>query len=157
MVVLLANPTAARRPYRAPLASLFAVALLATSAGCAGGLDDPDRFTGGTGSACATSTTATGILQAQCFACHSTSSKEIGAGLDLEATGLPGRLYTTTSSSTCSSVPMANSADPANSLFLKKLTSNPGCGTRMPQGAALSDAETACLKEWLVNGKPSSP
>ncbi|WP_147444361.1 MULTISPECIES: hypothetical protein [Corallococcus] len=153
---MFANPTAARRPHRAPLASLFAVALLATSAGCAGGLDDPDRFTGGT-SACAAGTTATGIIQAQCFACHSTSSKEIGAGLDLQATGLPGRLYTTTSSATCSSVPVADSANPANSLFLKKLTSNPGCGTQMPQGNPLSAAETACLTEWLVNGKPSSP
>ncbi|RYZ36476.1 MAG: hypothetical protein EOO71_31675 [Myxococcaceae bacterium] len=154
---MFANPTAARRPYRAPLASLFAVALLATSAGCAGGLDEPDRFTGGTGSACATSTTATGILQAQCFGCHSTDSKSIGAGLDLQAAGLPGRLYTTTSSATCGAVPMADSANPANSLFLRKLTSNPGCGTQMPQGAALSAAETACLKEWLTNGKPSSP
>ncbi|MCY1041573.1 hypothetical protein OV208_09625 [Corallococcus sp. bb12-1] len=154
---MFANPSAARRPYRAPLASLFAVALLATSAGCAGGLDDPDRFTGGTGGACATSTTATGIIQAQCFACHSTSSKEIGAGLDLQAPGLPGRLYTTTSSAACGAVPMADSANPANSLFLKKLTPTPGCGTQMPQGNPLSEAESACLKEWLVNGKPSSP
>ena len=156
VVVLFANPSAARRPYRAPLASLFAAALLVTTAGCAGGLDDPERFTGGTGS-CAPGTTASSILQAQCFACHSTDTKATGAGLDLQAAGLPGRLYTTTSSATCSSVPLADSANPSGSLFLKKLTDSPGCGARMPQGGSLNAADTACLTEWLVAGKPSNP
>ncbi|CAM3433891.1 hypothetical protein COSO111634_15585 [Corallococcus soli] len=154
MIVLFANPSAACRPYRAPLATLFAAALLATSAGCAGGLDDPDRFTETPSASCAPGTTGPSILQAQCFGCHSTDSKEIGAGLDLQAAGLPGRLYTTTSSSACGSVPVADSANPANSLFLKKLTASPGCGTQMPPGGSLSAADTACLTDWLTKGKP---
>ncbi|WP_147451598.1 hypothetical protein [Corallococcus llansteffanensis] len=152
---MFANPSAARRPYRAPLASLFAAALLATTVGCAGGLDDPERFTGGTTGSCAPGTTASSVLQAQCFACHSTDSKSIGAGLDLQAAGLPGRLYTTTAA--CSPMPIADSANPSESFFLKKLTDSPGCGVKMPQGGSLSTADTACLTEWLVAGKPSTP
>ncbi|RKH28919.1 hypothetical protein D7X12_39930 [Corallococcus sicarius] len=157
MVVLFANPSDARRPSRAPLASLFAAALLATTAGCAGGLDDPDRFTGGTANSCAPGTTASSVLQAQCFACHSTDSvkNNNGGGLDLQAAGLPGRLYTTTA--TCQAVPMADSANPSASFFLKKLTDSPGCGAKMPQGGSLNAADTACLTEWLVAGKPGSP
>ena len=154
VVVLLANPPAARRPYRAPLASLFAAALLATTVGCAGGLDDPDRFTGGTNT-CAPGTTATSVIQAQCFACHSTDSKGNGGGFDLQAPGLPGRLYTTTAA--CQNVPLADSANPSASFFLKKLTDSPGCGARMPLGGSLNAADTACLTEWLVAGKPGTP
>lgn len=145
-------PSAARRPYRAPLASLFAAALLATTAGCAGGLDDPERFTGGSTSSCAPGTTATSIIQSHCFSCHSTDNKLIGAGLDLQAPGLPGRLYTTTAA--CNAAPLADSANPSGSFLLKKLTANPGCGSRMPQGGELNAADTACLTEWLVAGKP---
>lgn len=152
VVVLFANPSDARRPYRAPLASLFAAALLATTAGCAGGLDDPDRFTGGTTAGCAPGTTATSVIQAQCFACHSTDSKANGNGLDLQAAGLPGRLYTTNAA--CTMQPLADSANPSASFFLKKLTATPGCGSRMPLGTPLSDADTACLTEWLVKGAP---
>lgn len=149
---LSANPfAAARRPSRAPLATLFAAALLATTAGCAGGLDEPERFTGA--SSCAPGTTASSILQAQCFACHSTETKATGANLDLQAAGLPGRLYTTNAA--CNSQPMADSANPSQSFFLKKLTASPGCGARMPQGGALNAADTACLTEWLVAGKPN--
>lgn len=148
---LFANPNAARRPYRA---MLVAAALLATTAGCAGGLDDPDRFTGGT-SSCAPGTTATSILQAQCYACHSTETKATGANLDLQMAGLPGRLYTTNAA--CNTKPLADSANPSQSFFLKKLTATPECGARMPQGGALNAADTACLTEWLVAGKPSNP
>jgi mono/diheme cytochrome c family protein len=151
---LFANPSAAR-PYRAPLATLFAAALLATSAGCAGGLDDPDRFTGGTPSSCAAGTTAPSIFQAQCFGCHATDTKANGAGLDLQASGLPGRLYTTNAA--CNSSPLADRNAPAQSFFLKKLTSSPGCGSQMPLGNALSAADQKCIEEWLVAGKPSSP
>ncbi|NBD11078.1 MULTISPECIES: hypothetical protein [Corallococcus] len=154
MLELFANPSAARRPYRAPLATLFAAALLATTAGCAGGLDDPERFTGGT-SSCAPGTTATSLIQAQCFACHSTETKNIGANLDLQAAGLPGRLYTTTAS--CNAAPLADSANPSQSFFLKKLSASPGCGAQMPQGNPLNAADTACISEWLIAGKPSSP
>ncbi|NOJ93568.1 hypothetical protein HMI51_11565 [Corallococcus coralloides] len=152
---LSANPTAARRPYRAPLATLFAAALLATTAGCAGGLDDPDRFTGGT-SSCAPGTTGASVIQAQCLSCHSTDANgSAGGGLDLQASGLPGRLYTTNSA--CNTAPLADSANPSQSFFLKKLTASPGCGARMPLGASLSAADTACVTDWLVAGKPGSP
>ncbi|WP_223631712.1 hypothetical protein [Corallococcus sp. EGB] len=152
---MFANPSDARRPSRAPLATLVAAALLATTAGCAGGLDDPERFTGGTTSSCAPGTTASSILQSQCYSCHSTETKATGANLDLQASGLPGRLYTT--NATCNTKPLADSANPSQSFFLKKLTANPECGVRMPQGGALSAADTACLTEWLVAGKPGTP
>ncbi|RKH71032.1 hypothetical protein D7X96_09630 [Corallococcus interemptor] len=152
---LFANPSAARRPYRAPLATLFAAALLATTAGCAGGLDDPERFTGGGSSSCAPGTTASSVLQQQCFACHSTETKASGGNLDLQASGLPGRLYTTNSS--CNQAPLADSSNPSQSFFLKKLAPSPGCGAQMPLGGSLSAADTACLTEWLVAGKPGSP
>ncbi|RKG98425.1 hypothetical protein D7X32_29695 [Corallococcus carmarthensis] len=154
MLDLSANPTAARRPYRAPLATLFAAALLATTAGCAGGLDEPERFTGGT-SSCAPGTTASSIIQAQCLSCHSTDAKgSAGGGFDLQASGLPGRLYTTNAA--CNSAPLADSANPSQSFFLKKLTASPGCGSQMPLGGtALNAADTACLTNWLVAGKPS--
>ncbi|MBN8232495.1 hypothetical protein JYK02_33765 [Corallococcus macrosporus] len=148
---LFANPSAARRPYRAPLATLFAAALLATTAGCAGGLDEPERFTGA--SSCAPGTTASSIIQAQCYSCHSTETKASGGGFDLQAAGLPGRLYTT--NATCNSQPLADSANPSQSFFLKKLTPSPGCGGQMPLGGSLNAADTACLTEWLVAGKPS--
>ncbi|MBN9685224.1 MULTISPECIES: hypothetical protein [unclassified Corallococcus] len=152
---MFANPTAARRPYRAPLATLFAAALLATTAGCAGGLDEPERFTGGS-SACATGTTGASIIQAQCLSCHSTASNgSAGGGLDLQAAGLPGRLYTTDAA--CNDAKLADSANPSQSFFLKKLTPSPGCGSQMPLGGSLSASDTACLTEWLVAGKPGSP
>ncbi|MFB1482628.1 hypothetical protein U8525_20030 [Corallococcus sp. RDP092CA] len=149
---MFANPSAARRPSRA---TLVAAALLATTAGCAGGLDDPERFTGGNTSSCAPGTTASSIIQAQCFTCHSTENKAAGGNLDLQASGLPGRLYTT--NATCDAAPLADSANPSQSFFLKKLTTSPGCGAQMPLGSSLSAADTACLTEWLVAGKPSNP
>lgn len=155
MAVLPVN-VPARRPSRAPLASLLLAAALTTTAGCAGSLDDPERFTdGGAQSACPPGTTATSILQTQCLACHSTASRQ--GDLDLEAPGLPGRLYTTNSVQCGDERPLADSNNPANSYFLNKLSPDPACGVRMPQGGQLSQAQVACLAEWLAAGNGGAP
>jgi hypothetical protein len=44
---------------------------------------------------------------------------------------------------------------PATGLFMRKLTANPGCGTRMPQTSlptfVVSDGDLACIQSWANN------
>ncbi|MBJ6762228.1 hypothetical protein JGU66_15755 [Myxococcaceae bacterium JPH2] len=145
----------ARRPSHTPLATVLLALGFSFTAGCAGALDDPERFTGES-TGCPSGTTAQSIIQSQCLSCHSTASK-LG-DLDLEAAGLPGRLFTTTTTSCGQQRPLADSSNPAGSYFLQKLGAEPSCGVRMPQGGqALSSAQVACLSAWLTAGKAGAP
>jgi hypothetical protein len=133
---------------------------LALLSGCAGELVNPERFgdggilpqADGGGNTCPPGRTGEVVLQNSCITgCHTTAAK-LG-GLDLEAPGLPGRLFTTTS--TCGSRLMADKANPADSYLLEKLADSPACGSRMPfNGAALSASDVACLRDWLEAGAP---
>lgn len=99
-------------------------------------------------SACATDVER-GLLPARCGTkgCH--AGTDPVSGLDLASPGVAARV--TRVMSRCRAMPLVVPGDPEGSfLFVKIAQARPACGRRMPIGAALSDAETACFRAWIV-------
>lgn len=124
-------------------------------AGCPGSLQDPDRFgpvggsDGGGGGACDVeqllSDTCTGI------GCH--GAMDPAEGVDLMTAGVADRLVDTMSTSiACTGRIEIDSADPANSLLLEKITmATPTCGAGMPfLRPMLTADEIACVEAWVM-------
>jgi hypothetical protein len=79
--------------------------------------------------------------------CHDGQSSN---PLDLLGPGLPGRLVGRASTSLkCSGLLYIDPAAPEQSLLLRKLDPNRPCGERMPPAAMATDAERACLLQWI--------
>jgi len=125
--------------------------------GCAGSLDHPERFANlGQGpDAGPVNPPSDGgcdpvvdIFPVGCStsACHSAQSQQ--ANLDLESPGLPARLV----GKTAHGGPglLIDPQNPAQSVLLLKVTSNPPFQFQMPLGAPpLSPDEMACLQAWV--------
>lgn len=150
----------------------FVPASLALSlSACAGELNKPERFETGqsaasaddddAGSSAAPADAGGGngggsecgstveLLKMKCgnAGCHGAAAP--AAKLDLESDGLAERLKDAPSSAACEGYSQIDSADPGQSLLYLKVTANPPCEPRMPIGVPLSDAEQACLLQWL--------
>ena len=130
-----------------------AVALLFSFAGCS---SDSSNATDAGPKMCVQADVVK-IFNANCTVCHTGTGY---AGLDLTAASLPALIDKdppgggSTSASVCSGmgkkylIPHTN---PAQGLLLDKLTSNPGCGLRMPyMVAALSTSDIDCVKSWAL-------
>ncbi len=113
--------------------------------GCAGELQNPDRFL-----ACESFDVET-ELTARCAtsACH--DQDEPAAGLDLSSVNLRLRLTDVASTSAlCSDRLLVDSANPAMSLLVQKLQPAPPCGDSMPPGGQfLSAEEVSCVQDWV--------
>jgi hypothetical protein len=114
--------------------------------------------TGGGGSSIAACETAcvTTIFTGQCKICHGSAVKLSGT-LDLETAGFSARLKDKPAEhmgSTPGPCPtgdkLIDSATPANSWLLKKVTDMQGtCGTVMPAPTALPAADQTCLTTYV--------
>ena len=86
--------------------------------------------------------------------CHDAAAA--GAGLDLASAGVAARLLDkgpmAGAGSLCTTsgkVYLKGGTTPATGLLLDKISSSPGCGSRMPFGyAPLSAAEISCIQTW---------
>jgi hypothetical protein len=130
-----------------------AVALSFSFAGCSSDSSTP----GDAGPKMCVQADVEKIFNANCTVCHTGTSY---AGLDLTAASLPGLLDKappgggTTSPSVCAAMGkkyLIPHTTPAQGLLLDKLTSNPGCGVRMPYLAnPLSASDIACVNSWAL-------
>ena len=137
--------------WRAASACSLALALV----GCAGALDQPERFTNlGTPDAGQVPASDGGCdpvgqmfpLSCSTSACHSAQSQQ--ANLDLESPGLPARLV----GKQAHGGPglLIDAANPAQSVMLLKVLDPPPFQFQMPLGAPpLSPEDTACLHAWI--------
>lgn len=165
-------------PFVYPGLCLLTAIGLASFARCAGSIDDPARFDPALGqdpgseiteeetpdnngnvnldpdnngaAVCPPGTdVVTSIVVPSCAAgagCHSGSfAPDLRAEVDYVATLVD-------VASTCDGIPLVDSADVANSVMLTKLSADPGpvCGTIMPPSGAMSDADIACLTDWVT-------
>jgi hypothetical protein len=129
-------------------------ACLLALAGCAGSLDNPDRFGDGgsnlTGFVCPSlgkPAKAEVILKKCVSGCH--SAAVIESGLDLESPEAGGRLVDI-STNAC---PPRHRVDRADGGTLQELISQstPSCAPSMPPGGGLTNGEISCIIEWTRN------
>jgi len=124
--------------------------------GCAGSLDHPERFANlPDRDAGPSSPSSDGgcdplvdIFPLSCStsACHSAQSQQ--GNLDLESSGLPGRLVDKQAHGGPGY--LIDSKNPSQSVMLLKVTDTPPFQFQMPLGAApLSPEEMACLQAWV--------
>jgi hypothetical protein len=136
--------------------------------GCAGKLQDPERFdflikhadAGAKQSADASTSgppaCLTTLFQTKCnttVGCHGGAAP--AAGLDLILPHVEDRLVGKMSSpnSACANMTLV-AADGSGGLLTKKLTDTPGCGAPMPFGpgpSALKADELSCVKDWVAS------
>jgi hypothetical protein len=147
------------RIFGSTFAVIVAVATLSFSAGCSSSDNTPADA-----GACTQAQVDT-IFAANCTTCH--DSTGTFANLNLTSNGLAGRLVGVappgggSSPSMCAGmnkIYLVRDSSPATGLLLDKLTSNPGCGVRMPQSvAALSAANIACIQSWANTVTTTTP
>jgi hypothetical protein len=128
------------------------LAALSILSGCAGSLQDPERFDAGTpgGFVCASLNVPVKaeVLAKKCTAgCHSAAAQM--SGLDLESPGTASRLVEVATVE-CPPRKRVASAD-GGTLEEMISQSSPTCGTAMPPGSRLTNAEIACVVEWTRN------
>ena len=125
-------------------------ASLSVLAGCAGSLDNPDRFGDG-GSSLAFVCQSLGkpakaevILKKCVSGCHSAAVQV--SGLDLESPDVAARLVNV-STTAC---PPRVRVNPTDGGTLEELItqSNPNCTSSMPPGGGLTNGEISCIVEW---------
>jgi hypothetical protein len=99
----------------------------------------------------------TQLLQNTCTSCH-TSSAALG-GLDLQSPGFTARLKDQAAKHESVANPaqcpsgdkLIDSANPSASWLLKKVNGQQGaCGTLMPPGVPISQAELACVSAYVT-------
>lgn len=130
-----------------------AILLAALVAGCAGTLEDPERFTGGDGGRAleACPDVPTQILAPTCASsgCHAASAP--AADLDLASPDPRARLAGKRDSHAAGL--LLDPVNPSASTLYRKLSAPPPFGARMPLGgAALDDRALACVLAWIVVG-----
>jgi hypothetical protein len=137
-------------------AAIACSALCLALTACAGSLDRPERFQNlGSGSDGGSGGDSDGgcdpliqIFPPSCStsACHSAQSQQ--GNLDLESSGLPGRLVNKQAHGGPGFI--IDSSNPAQSVLLLKLTDTPPFQFQMPLGAPpLSADEITCLQAWV--------
>jgi hypothetical protein len=131
---------------------VVATCLLAL-AGCAGSLDNPDRFGDGgsnLGFVCTSlgKPVKTEVIAQKCVSgCHSASVAQ--SGLDLESAGTGSRLVNV-STTVCPPRHRVDTVD-GGTLQEKISQSSPSCGASMPPGGGLTNGEVSCIIEWTRN------
>lgn len=93
------------------------------------------------------------LLTCGSIVCHDPFSGGIGTSLDLsDPEGLPERLIGLRATDACGRVPYIDVDQPAQSLLVRKLDTNPPCGERMPAGdrPPLDVSQRTCLLEWIT-------
>jgi hypothetical protein len=145
---------------RTEIKALFVSAAAATFClflgGCPGKLRDPGRFTdagvdgGGGGAMCPD--VPTEILAMKCAgsSCHSGAMPALK--LDLVSPGVAARVVGVMATE-CKGA-LVDPAAPESSILYQKIAGTM-CGSRMPLGTPLDDAEIACVKEWMSAQAPS--
>lgn len=87
--------------------------------------------------------------------CHTTAGAPSSGDLDLSgdiASALVNR-----PSATCPQQTLVVPGSPATSFLHEKIAAEaPSCGARMPIGKALTDAEKACIDQWIAGLTPGS-
>jgi hypothetical protein len=136
------------------LAALSSIALLA---GCPGKLREPERFldggvVDGGGSNCPDVPTEVFAKKCAGSTCHSGSTP--ASDLDLVSADVASRVVGKTA--LACKAPLADPEDPAASVIYIKVSPGDMCGSRMPLGAALSDEEIACVKDWIADQTPAA-
>lgn len=126
--------------------------LLLVLAGCAGTLENPERFDNDGGSTSQPSAACQDVptlLASSCGAgegCH--SSKDKAASLDLQSPALADRLRGAKASN---GALLVDPAKPAESVLYTKLTVQPPFGARMPYGGTPYDEATMkCVLGWVT-------
>jgi len=124
-------------------------ALLAVSAGCAGSLENPERFGDGGSAAFVCPSlgqpTKAEVIDKKCVSgCHSATAN-LG-GLDLESAGAGARLVDVASTQ-CPPRKRVWSVD-GGILQEKIQLPSPSCGASMPPGGGLTNGEVNCIVEW---------
>jgi hypothetical protein len=129
----------------------LALCLLLGLSGCAGDLENPERFfDGGPGAACnlAIDVEVDLLASATCTGpgCHAAESPN--AAPDLASPGLAARLIDVAVGG-CEDRVLVDLGDPQSSYLLESLRPDPGCGGQMPVGGSLSEEEIACVEQWI--------
>lgn len=132
---------------------MVVAACLWALAGCAGSLDNPDRFGDGgsnLGFVCSSLSKpakAEVILKKCVSGCHSAAVHE--SGLDLESAGAGARLVDV-STNAC---PPRHRVDSVDGGTLQELITqtSPTCTSAMPPGGGLTNSEISCIVEWTRN------
>jgi hypothetical protein len=133
--------------------------------GCAGTLEDTDRFRdggapseagveGGSSSNDAAPPNANcgnvedSVMHTSCASagCHAATGSQ--GSLDLASPDILGRLAG--KPATGGSGVLVTRGDPNASVLYTKLTAMPPFGSRMPLGAPLDDATLACVRDWIA-------
>ena len=126
----------------------------ATTGSGSGGAQDAVTTSDGSGGGTSSGTCATAdvrtIFQTSCTqsVCH--DANQPAAMLDLSGADPAGQMLDV-SSSLCTNAIRLVAGEPDQSLLWLKLTQEtPDCGERMPIGGVLSDAELACVEQWIL-------
>jgi hypothetical protein len=137
-----------------PHPRVVVAACLWALAGCAGSLDNPDRFGDGgsslNGFVCQSLGKAVKaeLIDLKCVSgCHSAAVVE--SGLDLESANVGARLVDV-STTECPPRHRVDSVD-GGTLQEKISQSSPTCGSSMPPGGGLTNGEISCIIEWTRN------
>jgi hypothetical protein len=93
-----------------------------------------------------------------CTSCHSTAAKDFFGGLDLSGDAVITRLKDVAAtnmgvSNAGACMPGAlliNSANPADSVLLKRVKGTQSCGTLMPPSPPLTSTELKCIEDWVM-------
>jgi hypothetical protein len=130
--------------------------LVALWLGCAGALEEPERFA--TASDLASSCSAKEVLKTSCAGSGCHGSESPAGGLDLVSEGVEARLVNQPAK-LCAPDLLIDPANPDVSLLLRKVDPNAqSCGLKMPMGKpALSTAELSCLAQWVRDTAGATP
>jgi hypothetical protein len=138
----------------AAFCGLFSIFLLA---GCPGSLEPGVGVgLGGMGGSGGGSNGCEVPILTNCGGCHIAGNGS--AGLDLMSAGVGARLVGAPSSTNTSLGAMCMGktllvagSNPAAGLFIDKITNMQDCGSAMPIGPALENAQLDCLKTWALS------
>jgi hypothetical protein len=98
------------------------------------------------------------VFASQCTVCHSTANKDSFGGLDLSGDAVITRLKDVVATHKGVTNPPAcvagalliNSANPAESVLLKRVKGTQNCGTPMPFAPGLTGANLKCIEDWVM-------
>ena len=98
------------------------------------------------------------VFSSQCTSCHSTAAKSFYGDLDLSGDDVISRLKDIPatnkgSANMANCVPGAlliNSANPAESVLLKRVAGTQNCGNPMPFAPGLTGQNLSCIQSWVM-------